>query len=62
MFTRSSKKKKMVARPATVTIVKPESRGAKKEPELDLSKATIRIVKPEPGLKVMVENTEGEDE
>ena len=60
MFTRSKKtKKKMVAKPATIKIIKPEQ-GEKKE-ALDLSKAKISIIKPESGLKIMVED-KGEDE
>lgn len=62
MFTRSSKtKKKVVAKPATIRIIKPEQSAVKKQP-LDLSKAKISIIKPESGLKIMVEETEGEDE
>lgn len=62
MFTRSKKtKKKMVAKPATIKIIKPEQSEEKKE-ALDLSKAKISIIKPESGLKIMVEENEGEDE
>lgn len=62
MFTRSKKvSRKMVAKPATIKIVKPEQSEKKKE-ALDLSKAKITIIKPEAGLKIMVEENEGEDE
>lgn len=54
-------KKKRVLKPATITIVKPEESEVKK-PALDLTKAKITIIKPESGLKVMVEEDEGEDE
>ena len=60
MFSRS-KKRRMVAKPATIKIVKPEQ-SENKEPALDLSKAKITIIKPEAGLKIMVEENEGEDE
>ena len=60
MFTRSKKtKKKMVAKPAAIKIIKPEQ--GEKEKALDLSKAKISIIKPESGLKIMVED-KGEDE
>jgi len=62
MFSRSSKRRK-VAKPATVTIVKPEQKVSIVKPALDLSKAKITIIKPEPGLKIMVEEEiEGEGE
>lgn len=61
MFSRSSKsRKKMVAKPATIKIIKPEQSEEKEA--LDLSKAKISIIKPESGLKIMVEEKEGEDE
>lgn len=61
MFTRSKKsRKKMVAKPATIKIIKPEQ--SEKKEALDLSKAKISIIKPESGLKIMVEENEGEDE
>lgn len=61
MFSRSSKtRKKMVAKPATIKIIKPEQ--SEKKEALDLSKAKISIIKPESGLKIMVEEKEGEDE
>ena len=61
MFTRSKKsRKKMVAKPAAIKIIKPEQ--SEKEEVLDLSKAKISIIKPESGLKIMVEENEGEDE
>ena len=61
MFTRSKKsRKKMVAKPATIKIIKPEQSEEKEA--LDLSKAKISIIKPESGLKIMVEENEGEDE
>ena len=61
MFTRSKKtKKKMVAKPATVKIIKPEQ--SENKDVLDLTKAKITIIKPEAGLKIMVEENEGEDE
>ena len=61
MFSRSSKtRKKMVAKPATIKIIKPEQSEEKEA--LDLSKAKISIIKPESGLKIMVEKNEGEDE
>ena len=61
MFTRSKKsRKKMVAKPATIKIIKPEQ--SEKEEALDLSNAKISIIKPESGLKIMVEKNEGEDE
>lgn len=62
MFSRSSKtRKKVVAKPATIKIIKPEQSIVKKQP-LDLSKAKVSIIKPESGLKIMVEEDEGEDE
>lgn len=62
MFSRSSKtRKKVVAKPATIKIIKPEQSTVKKQP-LDLSKAKVSIIKPESGLKIMVEEDEGEDE
>lgn len=61
MFSRSSKtKKRMVAKSATVKIIKPEQ--SEKKEALDLSKAKISIIEPESGLKIMVEKNEGEDE
>ena len=61
MFSRSSKtRKKMVAKPATIKSIKPEQ--SEKKEALDLSKAKISIIKPESGLKIMVEEKEGEDE
>lgn len=62
MFSRSTKKKsrKMVEKVATIEIIKPEQETS--EPVFDLSKAEITIVKPEPGLKIMVEETEGEED
>ena len=61
MFTRSKKsRKKMVAKPATIKIIKPEQ--SEKKEALDLSKAKISIIKPESGLKIMVEEKKGEDE
>ena len=61
MFSRSSKsRKKMVVKPATIKIIKPEQSEEKEA--LDLSKAKISIIKPESGLKIMVEENEGEDE
>lgn len=61
MFTRSKKsRKKMVAKPATIKIIKPEQ--SEKKEALDLSKAKISIIKPESGLKIMVEENKGEDE
>ena len=61
MFSRSSKsRKKMVAKPATIKIIKPEQSEEKEA--LDLSKAKISIIKPESGLKIMVEENKGEDE
>lgn len=55
MFSRSRKvtTKKVVSKPATVSIIKPDEK--KVEPALDLSKAKITIIKPESGLRVMVE-------
>ncbi len=62
MFSRSTKtRKRMVAKPATIKIIKP-GQSEKKEEALDLSKAKISIIKPESGLKIMVEEKEGEDE
>lgn len=61
MFSHSGKRKR-VAKPATVTIIKPdEKKVSVVKPALDLTKAKITIIKPEPGLKVMVEENEGED-
>ena len=61
MFTRSKKsRKKIVAKPATIKIIKPEQ--SEKKEALDLSKAKISIIKPESGLKIMVEENKGEDE
>lgn len=50
----------MVAKPATIKIIKPEQ--SEKKEALDLSKAKISIIKPESGLKIMVEEKKGEDE
>ena len=52
-----------MAKPATVTIVKPEEKKVSiVKPALDLSKVNIAIIKPDSGLKVMVEEEiEGED-
>lgn len=61
MFSRSSRKKRVVSKPATITIIKPEQTQIKK-PALDLSKAKISIIKPDTGLRIMVEEDEGEDE
>ena len=64
MFSRSSKRHtRVVAKPATVTIVKPEEKKVSiVKPALDLSKVNIAIIKPDSGLKVMVEEEiEGED-
>ena len=60
MFSRSSRsKKKVVAKPATINVIKPEQ----EQKVLDLSKAKITIIKPDAGLKVMVEEeNEGESE
>ena len=61
MFTRSRKtKKRVVSKPATVKIIKPEQSENKEA--LDLTKAKITIIKPESGLRIMVEKNEGEDE
>ena len=61
MFTRSKKsRKKMVAKPATIKIIKPEQ--SEKKEALDLSNAKISIIKPESGLKIMVEENKEEDE
>lgn len=61
MFSRSSKtKKRVVSKPATVKIIKPEQSENKEA--LDLTKAKITIIKPESGLRIMVEENEGEDE
>lgn len=61
MFSRSSKtKKRVVSKPATVKIIKPEQSENKEA--LDLTKAKITIIKPESGLRIMVEKNEGEDE
>lgn len=62
MFSRSSKRRKVVSKKATIKVIKPEQ-SENKEPALDLSKAKITIIKPEAGLKIMVEEEkEGEDE
>lgn len=61
MFSRSSKRRRVVSKPATIKIIKPEQ-SENKEPALDLSKAKITIIKPETGLRIMVEENEGEDE
>ncbi len=60
MFSRSSRtKRKVVIKPATVKVIKPEQ----EQEVLDLSKAKITIIKPDAGLKVMVEEeNEGESE
>ena len=61
MFTRSRRtKKRVVSKPATVKIIKPEQSENKEA--LDLTKAKITIIKPESGLRIMVEENEGEDE
>ena len=65
MLSRSSKTRKKVAKPAAVTVIKPEQKKVSVvEPAaLDLSKAKITIIKPDAGLKVMVEEeNEGESE
>lgn len=55
MFSRSKKRAatRVVSKPATISIIKPDEK--KVEPALDLSKAKITIIKPESGLRVMVE-------
>ena len=55
MFSRSKKHatRKVVSKPATISIIKSDEK--KVEPALDLSKAKITIIKPESGLRVMVE-------
>ena len=55
MFSRSRKAttKKVVLKPAAISVIKPDEK--KVEPALDLSKAKITIIKPESGLRVMVE-------
>ena len=50
----------MVAKPATIKIIKPEQ--SEKKEALDLSNAKISIIKPESGLKIMVEENKEEDE
>ena len=60
MFSRS-KRRRVVSKPATLKIIKPEQ-SQNKGPALDLSKAKITIIKPETGLRIMVEENEGEDE
>lgn len=60
MFSRS-KRRRVVSKPATIKIIKPEQ-SENKKPALDLSKAKITIIKPEAGLRIMVEENEGEDE
>lgn len=60
MFSRS-KRRRVVSKPATIKIIKPEQ-SENKRPVLDLSKAKITIIKPETGLRIMVEENEGEDE
>lgn len=59
MFSRSSRTRKRVSKPATVSIIKP---AEEKKETLDLSKVTITVVKPEKGLKVLVDDNKGEDE
>lgn len=63
MFSRSSRTKR-VAKPATVTVVKPEEKKISVvKPALDMSKAKITIIKPKKGLTIMVdEEIEGEGE
>ena len=63
MFSRSEKKSKktMVEKKAVVKIVKPEQEPDA-TPVFDLSSAKISVVKPESGLKIMVEETEGEED
>lgn len=61
MFSHSGRRKK-VAKPATVTIIKPDEKQVSiVKPALDLSKVKVAIIKPDTGLKVMVEENEGED-
>lgn len=61
MFSHSGRRKK-VAKPATVTIIKPDEKQVSiVKPALDLSKVKVAIIKPDAGLKVMVEENEGED-
>lgn len=57
MFSRSSKTRKVV-KPATVKVIKPEQ---EEKPVFDIKKAKITIIKPDSGLKVMVEEKGGED-
>lgn len=62
MFSRSSKKRnrKLVSRPAKITVIKPEQK--EQEPALDLAQAKITVIKPNAGLRVMVEENEGEED
>lgn len=68
MFTRSKKatpkKKRVVEKPAKIRIIKSgQSEAVAAKPQLDLATAKISIIKPEPGLKIRVEEeVEGEDE
>ena len=62
MFSRSKKKgsvTKTVAKPATITLIQPESRPQIK-PTIDLATAKITVFKPEEGFKIMVK--EGEED
>ena len=59
MFSRSSRTRKVVVKPATVKVIKPEQ----EQKVLDLSKAKITIIRPDARLKVIVEEeNEGESE
>ena len=65
MFSRSKKKgttKRLVSRPATITIVQPEQGKKEVEPALDWSTAKITILEPEKGFRIMVEESEGEED
>ena len=60
MFSRSSRTRKRVSQPATVSIIKP---AEEQKETIDLSKATVKIIKPKKGLKILVDKAdEGEDE
>ena len=60
MLVHSSRgKKTYVKRPATVAVVKPVDKK-KEEPTLDLSKASITVIKPDAGLQVLVEENKKE--
>ena len=53
MLVHSSRgKKRLVSKPATVSVIKPKAVDEK--PKFDISKASIEVIKPDTSLHVMV--------